>query len=45
MLCKVPISLIHRLGSKKVYQNEDKKVGLSFKKNGDDVIAQKWITS
>jgi hypothetical protein len=28
MLCKVTIFLIHRLGSKKVYQKEDKKVGV-----------------
>jgi hypothetical protein len=28
LLCKVPIFFIHRLGSRKVYQNEKKKVGV-----------------
>jgi hypothetical protein len=36
--------LIHHLGSRNVYQKEKKKWGLSFKKIGDDVIAQKWMT-
>jgi fibrillarin-like rRNA methylase len=36
---------MRRLGSKKVYQKKKKKVGLSFKKNGDDVTAQKPMTS
>jgi hypothetical protein len=45
MLCKVPIFFIHRLGSRKVYQKEMKKGGLPFKKIGDDVIAQKPMTS
>jgi hypothetical protein len=42
LLCKVPIFLIHRLGS---IRKRTKKWGLSFKKIGDDVIALKWITS
>jgi hypothetical protein len=49
MLCKVPIFFIHRLGSRKVYQKDMKKVGkkwgLPFKKIVDDVIAQKPMTS
>jgi hypothetical protein len=45
MLCKVSTFFIHRLGSRKVYQKEKKKVGLSFQKIGDDVIAQKPMTS
>jgi hypothetical protein len=44
MLCKLPNFLIHSLGSTQVYQKR-KKWGLSFKKIGDDVIAQKWMTS
>jgi hypothetical protein len=45
MCCKIPIFFIHRLGSKKVYQKEKKKWGLSFKKIGDDIIAQNAMTS
>jgi hypothetical protein len=37
LLCKVPIFFIHRLGSRK----RRKKWVLSFKKIGDDIIAQK----
>jgi hypothetical protein len=28
IVCKVPIFFIHRLGSRKVYQKEKKKVGV-----------------
>jgi hypothetical protein len=45
LLCKVPIFFIRRLGSRRVYQKRRKKWGLSFKKIGDDVIAQKAVTS
>jgi hypothetical protein len=48
LLCKVPIFFIRRLGSRRVYQKEKKKRkkwGLSFLKIGDDVIAQKPMTS
>jgi hypothetical protein len=41
----MPIFFIHRLGSRKDYQKEKKKVGVVVKKIGDDVIAQKWMTS
>jgi hypothetical protein len=44
----VPIFFIRRLASRKVYQKEQKEVKkwrLSFKKIGDDVIAQKAVTS
>jgi hypothetical protein len=46
LLCKVSIFFIRRLGSRRVYQKEKKKVGVVIKKkNGDDVIAQKAVTS
>jgi hypothetical protein len=35
---------MRRLGSRKVYQKKKKKVGV-VKKNGDDVTAQKLMTS
>jgi hypothetical protein len=41
LLWKVRDFLIQFLGSRKVYQKEKKKWGLSIKKIGDDVIAQK----
>jgi hypothetical protein len=39
LLCKVSIISIYRLG-RKVYHKDKKKWGLSFKKIGDDVMAQ-----
>jgi hypothetical protein len=45
LLSKVPIFFINRLGSSKVYQKKKKKVSVVIEKNGDDVIAQKWMTS
>jgi hypothetical protein len=45
LLCKVPFFFIRRLDSKRVYQKEKKKVGVGIKKIGDDVIAQKTVTS
>jgi hypothetical protein len=41
----VAIFFIHCLGSRKVHQKEKKKWGSSFEKNGDDIIAKKWMTS
>jgi hypothetical protein len=46
LLCKVPIFFIRRLGSRRIYQKEKKKVGgVSFKKIGNDVIAPKAVMS
>jgi hypothetical protein len=39
------IFFIRRLGSRRAIKKRRKKWGLSFKKNGDDVIAQKAVTS
>jgi hypothetical protein len=44
-LYKVPIFFNHRLASAKSIRKRRKKRGLSFKKIGDDVIPEKWMTS